>query len=72
MAGWLALMGAVLLFPFLGFTVCLVLLTVFLIALMERRSIWSAVLVALGLGIGFHLIFVVALGLSLPKSPLGF
>jgi len=72
MAGWLALMGAVLLFPFLGFTLCLVLLTVFLIALMERRSIWSAVFVALGLGIGFHLIFVVALGLSLPKSSLGF
>ena len=72
MSGWLAFMGAVLLFPFLGFTLCLVLLTVFLITLMERRSIWSAVLVALGLGIGFHLIFVVALGLSLPKSPLGF
>ena len=72
MFGWLALMGAVLLFPFLGFTLCLVLLTVFLIALMERRSIWSAVLVALGLGIGFHLIFVVALGLSVPEKPFGF
>jgi len=72
LTGWLGLMGAVALFPFLGFTICLVLLTLYIMALMERRSLSSAILVALGLGVGFHLIFVVALGLSLPKSPLGF
>jgi hypothetical protein len=72
LSGWLALMGAIILFPLLGFSLSLVLLTLFLVAIMEGRSFWSAVVIALGIGIGFHLIFVVALGLSLPKSPLGF
>jgi putative tricarboxylic transport membrane protein len=69
---WLALMGAIFLSPVVGFTVSLMLLTIFIIAYMERRSMWSAMLVALGLGIGFHVVFVVVLGLSLPVSPLGF
>jgi putative tricarboxylic transport membrane protein len=72
LSAWLALMGAVLLSPLLGFTVCLALVTVYIIAFMERRPLWSAVIVALGLSIGFHLIFVVLLGLSLPTGPLGF
>jgi hypothetical protein len=72
LSGWLALMGAIILFPLLGFSLSLVLLTLFLVAIMEGRSFWSAVVIALGIGIGFQLIFVVALGLSLPKSPLGF
>ena len=72
LSAWVALMAAVLLSPLLGFTVCLMLLTVFIIAFLERRSLWSALSVALGLGIGFHVIFVVLLGLSLPTSPLGF
>jgi hypothetical protein len=70
--GWLALMGAILLFPLFGFTISLVLLTFFLIGFMERRSFWGAFVIALGVGIGFHVIFVVALGVSLPQSPLGF
>jgi len=70
--GWLALMIAIALFPLIGFTMSLVLLTIFLIAVMERRSRYVAVLIALVLGVGFHLIFVTALGLSLPQSPLGF
>ena len=70
--GWSALMAAIILFPLLGFTLSLVLLAFFLVAIMEGRSFWSAVVIALGIGVGFHLIFVVALGLSLPKSPLGF
>lgn len=70
--GWLALMGAIVLFPLLGFSLSLVLLTVFLVAIMEGRSFWSAIVIALGIGAGFHLIFVVALGLSVPKNPLGF
>jgi putative tricarboxylic transport membrane protein len=72
LSGWLALMVAILLLASLGFTISLVLLSLFFIWFMERRSLWVAVIVALGLGIGFHLIFVVALGLSLPQSPLGF
>jgi hypothetical protein len=65
-------MVAVVLTPLLGFAVSLMLLTVFIIACLERRSLLSAIIVALGLGIGFHVIFVVVLGLSLPTSPLGF
>ncbi len=72
LAGWLALMGAILLSPLLGFTVSLMLLTIFIIVALERKSLRSALAVALGLGAGFHLIFVVMLGLSLPTSPLGF
>jgi putative tricarboxylic transport membrane protein len=72
LCAWLALMAAILLTPLLGFTLCLVLLTLFIIAFLERRSLWSALAVALGLGVGFHVIFVVVLGLSLPTSPLGF
>jgi FtsH-binding integral membrane protein len=71
-SGWLALMGAIALFPFLGFTTALIFLALFLIAVMDRRSVWRAAVVALGLGIAFHLIFIVGLGLSLPQGPLGF
>jgi hypothetical protein len=71
-SGWLALIGAILLFPFLGFTTCLVFLTLFFIGVMERQPLFGAIVVALGLGIAFHLIFIVGLGLSLPQGPLGF
>ena len=72
LSGWLALMGAIFLAPLLGFTVSLMLLAVFIIAGMERRSLRSAVMVALGLGAGFHLVFVILLGVSLPAGLLGF
>jgi putative tricarboxylic transport membrane protein len=72
LCAWLALMAAILLTPLLGFTLCLVLLTLFIVAVLERRSLRSALAVALGLGLGFHVIFVVVLGLSLPPGPLGF
>jgi hypothetical protein len=39
---------------------------------MERRSLGRALVVGLGLAIGFHIIFVMVLGLSLPANPLGF
>lgn len=71
-AGWLALMIAVVLLPRLGLGLSLALLAVFLILVLERRSLRTAVLVALGLGLGFHLIFVSVLGLSLPAGPWGF
>ncbi|HEX2228571.1 MAG TPA: tripartite tricarboxylate transporter TctB family protein [Candidatus Binatia bacterium] len=69
---WLAVMSMILLSSLLSFTISLMLLTVFIIAFMEGRSLQSAIVVALGLGIGFHLIFVVMLGLSLPTTRLGF
>jgi len=69
---WLAVMSMILLSSLLSFTISLMLLTVFIIACMEGRSLQSAIVVALGLGIGFHLTFVVMLGLSLPTTRLGF
>jgi putative tricarboxylic transport membrane protein len=72
LAGWLALMLAIFLLPWIGFSVSLALLTVFLILALERRSPATAVGVALGLAIGFHLIFVFALGQSMPVGPWGF
>jgi hypothetical protein len=48
------------------------LLTAFLIVALERRSRWTGIGVGFGLAIGFYLIFVFALGLSLPVSRWGF
>ena len=72
LSSWLALMVAIFLSSIVGFAVSLMLLTVFIIGCMERRSLSRAIVVGLGLGIGFHIIFVVVLGLSLPANPLGF
>jgi putative tricarboxylic transport membrane protein len=72
LGGWLALMLAILLLPWIGLSLSLALLTLFLVLALERRSPWTAIGVALGLAVGFHLIFVSGLGLSLPVGPWGF
>jgi putative tricarboxylic transport membrane protein len=72
LSGWSALMLAVFLLPRIGFSLSLALLTVFLIMALERRSAWNALGVGCGLAIGFYLVFVFALGLSLPVGPWGF
>ena len=71
-AGWLALMVAIGLFPWIGFGVSFVLLTVFLIVALDRRSVPLAIGVGVALALAFHLIFVVALNVSLPVAPWGF
>jgi putative tricarboxylic transport membrane protein len=72
LSGWLGLIIAIALLPWLGFALSLALLTLFLILALERRSVWTALAVAFALALGFHLIFAVALGLSLPAGPWGF
>lgn len=72
LVGWLGLMLASGLLHWLGFGLSLGLLAVFLILVLERRSPWVALSVAIGLALGFHAIFVLALGLSLPAGPWGF
>jgi putative tricarboxylic transport membrane protein len=72
LGGWLGLMLAIAFLPWLGFGLSLALLTALLILALERRSPWTALSVAVGLAVGFHLIFVFALGLSLPSGPWGF
>jgi putative tricarboxylic transport membrane protein len=71
LSGWLAVMGSIILLPRLGFSLSLALLTIFLVIL-DRRSVWAALSVAFGLALGFYVVFVLALGLSLPAGPWGF
>lgn len=72
LGGWLALMSAVLLLPWIGFGLSLAVLTVILILTLERRAPMTAVIVAFGLAVGFHVIFVYGLGVSLPVGFWGF
>lgn len=72
LAGWLGLMAAIVLLPWLGFSLSFAFLTAFLVFFLERRSPVAAVGVALALALGFHLIFTMALGLDLPPGPWGF
>ena len=72
LVGWSGLMLAIGLLHWLGFGLSLALLAAFLILALERRSPWVAISVAFGLALGFHAIFVLALGLSLPAGPWGF
>ena len=72
LGAWLAFALAIAFLSFLGFGLSLGLLTVFLIVVLDRRPSWVALGVAAGLVLGFHLVFVVALGVSLPEGPLGF
>ena len=72
LASWLAMMAAIALFTWIGFGLSFVLLTVFLIVALDRRPVLLAVGVGVALALAFHLIFVVALNVSLPAAPWGF
>ena len=72
LTGWSALMLAIGLLPRLGFVLSIALLTMFLVVALERRSPWLACIVALSVALGFHAVFALALGLSLPAGPWGF
>jgi putative tricarboxylic transport membrane protein len=72
LGGWLAVMVSIILLPRLGFSLSLALLTIFLVVALERRSFWTALIVSFGLALSFYVVFIVALGLSLPSGPWGF
>src|SRR5690606_194464 len=67
-----ALAVTVALFQPLGFLLSLGLLTLFVMTVMYGRPLRIAVAAAGGNAAGFYLVFVLALGLSLPVGPLGF
>jgi putative tricarboxylic transport membrane protein len=71
LGGWLAVMGSIVVLPRLGFSLSLALLTIFLVMVLDRRSLWTALIVAFGLALSFYVVFVLALGVSLPSGPLG-
>lgn len=72
LAGWLGLIVSIVLFPWLGFGLSFVLLTIFFIAGIDRRPVVFAAAVGVALAIAFHVIFVIALNVSLPAGPWGF
>ena len=69
---WLALAVCVALFGTLGFVASLALLTYFIAAVMYRKPARIAAVVALATGIGFYLVFDLALGLALPAGVIRF
>lgn len=72
LSGWLALMIAIALLGSIGFVASFIILTIFLTVALERRPALLALGVGVGLAVAFHLIFVVALDVSLPKAVWGF
>jgi putative tricarboxylic transport membrane protein len=72
LAGWFSMIIAIALFGVIGFALSFVMLTTFLIVVLDRRPVWMALGVGIGLAAIFHLIFVVALAVSLPAAPWGF
>lgn len=72
LAGWFGLMVAIALFGWIGFSVSFVVLTVFLIVALDRRPLLLSLGVGIGLAVAFHLLFVIALDVSLPASRWGF
>jgi putative tricarboxylic transport membrane protein len=69
---WLALAASVALLKPLGFVISFALLTYFIVAVMYRRPLKTAALVAAASAAGFFLVFQLALGVSLPVGFLGF
>jgi putative tricarboxylic transport membrane protein len=72
LTGWLAVMIAIFLAGRIGFVVSYILLTAFLIYALDRRPVWLAAAVGVGLSVAFHVLFVRALDVSLPAGPWGF
>jgi len=69
---WLALAVSVALFKPLGFVISFALLTYFIVAVMYRRPLATAALVAVASAAGFYLVFDRALSVPLPVGILGF
>jgi hypothetical protein len=72
MTTWLAFAISVVLMDFLGFLISFALLAFFLVAVIFRRPFITAAVVAVTSAVAFHLIFPVALSVSLPTGPFGF
>jgi hypothetical protein len=70
--GWIGMAISIYLYRWIGFAVSFVILTGFIIVVIERRPVLPAIGVGVALAVVFHLLFVVALGVSLPTGPWGF
>ena len=65
-ATWAALVVCVAALKWLGFVVCFGALAFFMVALMYRRSLATAAIVAVSTAAAFSVLFPVALGVALP------
>jgi putative tricarboxylic transport membrane protein len=72
MTVWLAFALSVALMNFVGFLISFALLAFFLVAVVFRQRVLTAAVVAVTSALAFHLIFPVALSVSLPTGPFGF
>jgi putative tricarboxylic transport membrane protein len=69
---WFAFALSVVLMNFVSFLISFALLTFFMVAVIFRRPPVTAGIVAVASALAFHLIFPVALSVSLPTGPFGF
>lgn len=72
LAAWLAFAASVALFRLIGFVSSFALLTFFIVAVMYRRPVKIAAIVAVATAAGFYLVFSVALGVALPVGVFDF
>lgn len=69
---WAAFAGSIAALKVLGFLLSFALLTLFVMWVMYRRPLATALVVAVGSSAGFYLLFPLALNVSLPTGVLGF
>jgi putative tricarboxylic transport membrane protein len=69
---WAGLAVCIGLLKVLGFLLAFGLFTFFLVAVMYRRPLGTALAVAVGMAAGFYLVFPLALNVALPVGKLGF
>jgi len=72
LASWAGLMAGIALLSRAGFILSFALLCAFLVLLVDRRPLRTAIAVAVGSALGFYLIFTLSLGVPLPAGPWGF
>jgi putative tricarboxylic transport membrane protein len=72
LAGWLAMALSIFIYRWTGFAASFVLLTWFFIVVLADRPAFPALAIGIALALTFQLLFVVALGVSLPAGPWGF
>jgi putative tricarboxylic transport membrane protein len=72
LAAWAGLAVCIGLLKVLGFLLAFGLFTFFLVAVMYRRPLGTALAVSVGMAAGFYLVFPLALNVALPVGKLGF
>ena len=72
LSGWIAMAVSIFLYRWIGFAASFVILACFFIVGLDRRPVFPALAIGVALAVTFHLLFVVALGVSLPAGPWGF